>query len=97
MTYHFIGLQETRRILRETLEWPTKYAAIFAKCPLRLRSGYVLKWNNEYRANIFIQSPPLWLSWLRQNTASLGSIQKMWLKFHWSQRARTAEQVYRRK
>lgn len=33
------GLHEARRILRETLEWPTKYAAIFAKCPLRLRSG----------------------------------------------------------
>ncbi|KZT58647.1 AAA-domain-containing protein [Calocera cornea HHB12733] len=36
------GLQETKRILRETLEWPTKYAAIFAKCPLRLRSGLLL-------------------------------------------------------
>ncbi|KAG8859203.1 Peroxisome biosynthesis protein pex1 [Serendipita sp. 411] len=36
------GLHETRRILRETLEWPTKYAAIFANCPLRLRSGLLL-------------------------------------------------------
>lgn len=36
------GLHETRRILRETLEWPTKYASIFAKCPLRLRSGLLL-------------------------------------------------------
>ncbi|QRV98170.1 AAA family ATPase [Ceratobasidium sp. AG-Ba] len=36
------GLEETRRVLRETLEWPTKYAAIFAKCPLRLRSGLLL-------------------------------------------------------
>ncbi|PVF92751.1 AAA-domain-containing protein [Serendipita vermifera] len=36
------GLHETRRVLRETLEWPTKYAAIFAKCPLRLRSGLLL-------------------------------------------------------
>lgn len=35
------GLTETRRTLRETLEWPTKYAAIFAQSPLRLRSGYV--------------------------------------------------------
>lgn len=35
------GLQETRRVLRETLEWPTKYSAIFASSPLRLRSGYV--------------------------------------------------------
>ena len=36
------GLQETRRLLRETLEWPTKYAEIFANCPLRLRSGLLL-------------------------------------------------------
>ncbi|ORY80196.1 P-loop containing nucleoside triphosphate hydrolase protein [Leucosporidium creatinivorum] len=36
------GLHETRRILRETLEWPTKYGAIFASCPLRLRSGLLL-------------------------------------------------------
>ncbi|QRW12766.1 AAA family ATPase [Ceratobasidium sp. AG-Ba] len=36
------GLEETRRVLRETLEWPTKYGAIFAKCPLRLRSGLLL-------------------------------------------------------
>lgn len=35
------GLHETRRVLRETLEWPTKYGAIFASCPLRLRSGSV--------------------------------------------------------
>ena len=34
-----VGLAETRRTLRETLEWPTKYAAIFAQSPLRLRSG----------------------------------------------------------
>lgn len=36
------GLVETRRTLRETLEWPTKYAAIFAQSPLRLRSGLLL-------------------------------------------------------
>ena len=36
------GLQETRRILLETLEYPTKYAPIFAQCPLRLRSGLLL-------------------------------------------------------
>ncbi|PWN31454.1 AAA-domain-containing protein [Meira miltonrushii] len=36
------GLQETRRVLRETLEWPTKYAKVFAQCPLRLRSGLLL-------------------------------------------------------
>lgn len=33
------GLNETRRALLETLEWPTKYATVFAQCPLRLRSG----------------------------------------------------------
>ncbi|KAB5551281.1 P-loop containing nucleoside triphosphate hydrolase protein [Coniochaeta sp. 2T2.1] len=36
------GLQETRRVLLETLQYPTKYAPIFAKCPLRLRSGLLL-------------------------------------------------------
>ncbi|KAI0301591.1 P-loop containing nucleoside triphosphate hydrolase protein [Multifurca ochricompacta] len=36
------GLAETRQTLRETLEWPTKYAAIFAQSPLRLRSGLLL-------------------------------------------------------
>nr|ODO01145.1 peroxin-1 [Cryptococcus depauperatus CBS 7855] len=36
------GLVECRRVLRETLEWPTKYAQIFANCPLRLRSGLLL-------------------------------------------------------
>lgn len=36
------GLHDARQILRETLEWPTKYARIFAKCPLRLRSGLLL-------------------------------------------------------
>jgi peroxin-1 len=35
----FLGLKDTRRILRETLEWPTKYGPIFAQSPLRLRSG----------------------------------------------------------
>ncbi|UNI14556.1 Peroxisome biosynthesis protein pex1 [Purpureocillium takamizusanense] len=36
------GLQETRKVLLETLEYPTKYAPIFAQCPLRLRSGLLL-------------------------------------------------------
>ncbi|KAJ7039144.1 P-loop containing nucleoside triphosphate hydrolase protein [Mycena alexandri] len=36
------GLGETRRVLRETLEWPTKYGPIFAQSPLRLRSGLLL-------------------------------------------------------
>lgn len=36
------GLTEAKRILLETLEWPTKYAPIFASCPLRLRSGILL-------------------------------------------------------
>ncbi|KAL2757405.1 hypothetical protein ACRALDRAFT_1060792 [Sodiomyces alcalophilus JCM 7366] len=36
------GLQETRQILLETLLYPTKYAPIFEKCPLRLRSGLLL-------------------------------------------------------
>lgn len=36
------GLSDPKRILLETLEWPTKYAPIFASCPLRLRSGILL-------------------------------------------------------
>lgn len=36
------GLIEPKRVLLETLEWPTKYAPIFANCPLRLRSGILL-------------------------------------------------------
>ena len=36
------GLQETRRVLLETLQYPTTYAPIFAQCPLRLRSGLLL-------------------------------------------------------
>ncbi|KAK4105891.1 AAA-domain-containing protein [Parathielavia hyrcaniae] len=36
------GLRETRQILLETLQYPTKYAPIFAQCPLRLRSGLLL-------------------------------------------------------
>lgn len=36
------GLKETRQVLLETLEYPTKYAPIFAQCPLRLRSGLLL-------------------------------------------------------
>ncbi|CAD6587897.1 MAG: Peroxisome biosynthesis protein pex1 [Alectoria sarmentosa] len=36
------GLQETRTILLETLQYPTTYAPIFAQCPLRLRSGLLL-------------------------------------------------------
>lgn len=36
------GLQATRQILLETLQYPTLYAPIFARCPLRLRSGLLL-------------------------------------------------------
>jgi peroxin-1 len=36
------GLLEVKRIMLETLEWPTKYAPIFEKCTLRLRSGILL-------------------------------------------------------
>ena len=36
------GLHETRKILLETLKYPTTYAPIFAQCPLRLRSGLLL-------------------------------------------------------
>lgn len=36
------GLFETRKMLLETLQYPTKYAPIFSQCPLRLRSGLLL-------------------------------------------------------
>jgi len=36
------GLHDTRKVLLETLQYPTKYAPIFAQCPLRLRSGLLL-------------------------------------------------------
>ena len=36
------GLTQTRQILLETLQYPTTYAPLFAKCPLRLRSGLLL-------------------------------------------------------
>ncbi|KAH8922700.1 AAA-domain-containing protein [Atractiella rhizophila] len=36
------GLRETKQVVRETLEFPTKYARIFAQSPLRLRSGLLL-------------------------------------------------------
>ncbi|KAI9345328.1 P-loop containing nucleoside triphosphate hydrolase protein [Obelidium mucronatum] len=36
------GLHEPKKMLIETLEWPTRYAAIFASCTLRLRSGILL-------------------------------------------------------
>lgn len=35
------GLKDTKLALRETLEWPTKYAQLFKQSPLRLRSGCV--------------------------------------------------------
>ncbi|KAG2056526.1 AAA-domain-containing protein [Suillus hirtellus] len=36
------GLKDTKLALRETLEWPTKYAQLFKQSPLRLRSGLLL-------------------------------------------------------
>ncbi|CCD24458.1 AAA family ATPase peroxin 1 NDAI_0D01440 [Naumovozyma dairenensis CBS 421] len=36
------GLKNVKRLLLETLEWPTKYSPIFKRCPLRLRSGILL-------------------------------------------------------
>jgi peroxin-1 len=36
------GLHEVRATLVETLQWPAKYPELFAKCPLRVRSGLLL-------------------------------------------------------
>jgi len=37
-----VGLDATKRVLLETLEWPIKYAPIFQHSKLRLRSGLLL-------------------------------------------------------
>ena len=43
ISWNDIGaLNGPKRILLETLEWPTKYAPIFKNCPLQLRSGVLL-------------------------------------------------------
>ncbi|KAJ3396779.1 Peroxisome biosynthesis protein pex1 [Lobulomyces angularis] len=36
------GLENAKTILKETLDFPTKYKGIFSKCNLRLRSGILL-------------------------------------------------------
>ena len=36
------GLEDVKRTLKETLEWPAKYPALFDSCPIRLRSGVLL-------------------------------------------------------
>ncbi|XP_045201588.2 peroxisomal ATPase PEX1-like [Mercenaria mercenaria] len=36
------GLTDVKETLIETLQWPTKYPALFSNCPLRLRSGLLL-------------------------------------------------------
>jgi peroxin-1 len=36
------GMWQTKKLLQETLHWPTKYAPIFAQCQLKLRSGILL-------------------------------------------------------
>lgn len=36
------ALDSVKNMLMETLEWPTKYAPIYEKCPMRLRSGILL-------------------------------------------------------
>ncbi|KAJ3126845.1 Peroxisome biosynthesis protein pex1, partial [Nowakowskiella sp. JEL0407] len=36
------GLKEAKRLLMETLDWPSKYSELFKSCPLRLRSGILL-------------------------------------------------------
>ena len=36
------GMEETKQVLIQTLMWPSKYPQLFAKSPLRLRSGRLL-------------------------------------------------------
>jgi peroxin-1 len=63
-----LGLHELKRILRETLEWPTKYGPIFAQSPLRLRSGSVGPDNrtvSSFANSVLIKATPLRLSRMR--------------------------------
>jgi hypothetical protein len=83
-----LGLAETRRVLRETLEWPTKYAAIFAQSPLRLRSGYVGRplfglfvVPNHPPQAFALRIPRVW-----EDAARLDSCEGMRLEFHQHQR-----------
>lgn len=39
------GLNEVRKTLKETLEWPSKYPKLFENIPLRPRSGYALNYH----------------------------------------------------
>jgi peroxin-1 len=36
------GLDDVKALLKETLEWPTRYEPLFRNVPLRLRSGLLL-------------------------------------------------------
>lgn len=36
------GLNDIKKVLIETLQWPSKYPKLFSMCPLRLRSGLLL-------------------------------------------------------
>lgn len=43
------GLDDVRRVLKETLELPSRYAKLFENVPLKLRSGYrVYSFRIEY-------------------------------------------------
>lgn len=91
------GLQETRKILRETLEWPTKYGPIFASCPLRLRSGSVTPSDTLCRgpSDGVGQTFAVWVSWMWQNFACKRCRQRMWPQLYLYQRTRDSQQVYR--
>ena len=56
---------QARTILKETLELPTKFAKLFQKSPLKLRSviyGFIAALMMKFSGFAAI-----WLSWLRQN------------------------------
>lgn len=79
------GLVEARKTLRETLEWPTKYGAIFASCPLRLRSGCVscllLLWHLIDDLSL-AQNPVVRLPRLRQDASRFRRRQGVRAQFH---------------
>ena len=80
---NFTGLHETRRVLRETLEWPTKYGPIFAQSSLRLRSGSVPSSNPSASLSYTpFQASFVWIPRLWENPAGICSCEGMWSQFH---------------
>ena len=66
------GLKNTKLVLRETLEWPTKYAQLFKQSPLRLRSGCV--------SNNFFVEDKIYLSHIGCSCTAIRVAEKHYLR-----------------